>query len=289
MDRIRQISSGTYSFVVHTVDDDGSNVTAHPPFSVVMHDGAGAVVASGTPVHKDHILTFAVPASAIENLDTYSLTWSATVSDSPRTWVTHAEIVGGYLFEISALRAEDRAFADQAKYPTEALRLVRAWVEDVIEGPRAAAVAFVPRSGRLTLGGSDRAALFLPDLELRSVLSLKIDGVAWSPAEVATLIVDDGVVWLGPDSPIRSWPSGVRNIEIHYTHGFDRAPGAITRAALLLAREYLVKSDIPGRATATSIGDQLFRITIAGRDGVTGLPEVDAAIAQFGRKSYAVG
>jgi hypothetical protein len=78
-------------------------------------------------------------------------------------------------------------------------------------------------------------------------------------------------------------------VTVHYVHGYNYPPGAITRAGLILSREYLIKSDIPGRATATTVGDQLFRITVAGRDGVTGLPEVDAAIAQFGRKSFAIG
>ena len=284
MERVKKLASGSYTFVVHTVADDGANVTAHAPYTVVVRDGAGVQVAAGTPVHTDHILTFTLSASAIQKLDTYSLTWTATVSSAPMTWTTHVEVVGGYLFEIADLRGEDRAFENATKYPTETLKVVRAWVEDVIEGPRAANVAFVPRSRRLVLNGTGRTALMLPDLQLRSVESVKVDGVAWSSEKVAALTVDDGVVWAA-----EAWPEGVRNVEIHYTHGYDFPPGAITRAALMLAREYLVKSDIPGRATATSIGDQLFRITVAGKDGVTGLPDVDAAIAQFGRKSYAVG
>lgn len=284
MDRVKKLASGSYSFVVHTVDEDGVQVSAHTPYSVVMRDGAGVQVATGTPVHTDHILTFTVPASSVTKLDTYSLTWTATVNSAPMTWATHVEVVGGYLFEIADLRAEDRAFENVDKYPTETLKVVRAWVEDVIESARAANVAFVPRARRVVLNGTGRTALMLPDLELRTVESVTVDGIAWTNEQVAALTVDDGVVWA-----TEPWPEGVRNVEIHYTHGHDFPPGAITRAALMLAREYLVKTDIPGRATATSIGDQLFRLTIAGRDGVTGLPDVDAAIAQFGRKTYAVG
>jgi hypothetical protein len=129
----------------------------------------------------------------------------------------------------------------------------------------------------------------LPDLEIQSIYAITVGSTAWTAPQIATLTIDDGVVWLATDSPIATWTEGHRNVTIHYTHGEPLAPGAITRAALMLAREYLLKTDIPGRATATSIGDQMFRLTIAGRDGVTGLPEVDAAIQQFGRKSYAIG
>lgn len=284
MQRTRRLTSGEYTFLVHTVDDDGANVTAHSPFGVVVRDGDGSIVATGTPTHTEHILTFTVAAESMPNLDTYTITWTATVHSVETTWTSHVELVGGYLFEIADLRAEDRAFENVDKYPTDDLRTVRTWVEDVIEGPRAAAVAFVPRSRRIAINGTGRTALMVPDLALRTVESVTVDGQPWTPEQVATLTVDDGVIWA-----TESWPEGVRNIEVHYTHGHDTPPGAITRAALMLAREYLVKSDIPGRATATSIGDQMFRLTIAGRDGVTGLPDVDAAIAQFGRKTFAVG
>lgn len=289
MDRVRQLATGSYLFEVATVNDDGGNVTAHAPYTVVMYDGAGAQVATGTPTHTDHVLQYSVPAATLTKLDTYRLVWTATVSSATYTWTSEVELVGGYLFEISDLRAQDRTFVDTTKYPTKLLREVRNWVEDVIEGPRAANVAFVKRGGRVTLDGSNRDALMVPDLELRQVYSVSVDGSAWTSGEVATITADDGILWLNPSSPVSKWSSGHKNVTVHYVHGYDAPPGAITRAALMLAREYLVKSDVPGRATATSIGDQLFRLTIAGRDGVTGLPDVDAAIAQFGRVGFAIG
>lgn len=289
MDRIRKLATGNYTFTVGTVDDDGNNVNAQAPRTVTIRDGSGTSIFTGTPDHTDHILTISVPAATITKLDTYTLTWTAAVGGVTTTWVSTVEIVGGYLFEIADLRASDRAFADQGKYPSATLREIRAWVEDVIEGPRAANVAFVPRGNRVTIDGTGRTAIMLPDLEIKSIYAITVGTTAWTTPQIATLTIDDGVVWLTTSSPIATWTEGHRNITIHYTHGEDLAPGAITRAALMLAREYLLKTDIPGRATATSIGDQMFRLTIAGRDGVTGLPEVDAAIQQFGRKSYSIG
>lgn len=289
MDRIRQLATGNYTFTVGTVDDDGNNVVPSGAYTITIKDSAGATVTTGTPTYANNVLTFPLAAASITKLDTYTLTWTGTVSAVTTTWTSTVEIVGGYLFEIADLRLQDRAFADTTKYPTTMLREIRAWVEDVIEGPRAANVSFVPRGSRILTDGTDRTAIMVPDLEVRSVYSVTVSGTAWTSPQVATLTIDDGVLWINNDSPISNWTTGHRNVNIHYTHGYSTPPGAITRAALMLAREYLLKTDIPGRATATSIGDQMFRLTIAGRDGVTGLPEVDAAIQQFGRKSYAIG
>lgn len=288
MDRIRKIGTGSYTLTLHTVDDDGTPVTPHAPATVVIRDGAGVQVFSGAATASDHKLTAVVASSELEHLDVFTATWSALVNSVATQWVSDIELVGGYVFEIADLREQDRTFTVE-KYPTETLREVRGWVEDVIEGPRAANVAFVPRSSRVTIDGTGRTSLVLPDLNVREVYAVSVDGVAWTDAQIAKLTVDDGVLWLASGAPFYMWPAGHRNITLHYSHGHDRAPGAITRAALMLAKEYLVKSDVPGRATATSIGDQLFRLTIAGRDGVTGLPDVDAAIDQFGRKTYTVG
>ena len=289
MERLKQLAFGTYDLVVKTVDEDGGNVNTVAPYGVTLYDGAGAVVATATPAHQDHELRYSIPAATITKLDTYRLVWTATVAASPAEWTTEFEVVGDHLFTIAQFRTTDRAFENATNYPAAAIAEIRNWVEDVIEGPRAANVAFVRRSARVTTDGTGRAALMLPNLEIDSVYSLTVAGTAWTSEQIATLTADDGVIYLEADSPISVWPSGRKNITLHYVHGRSRPPGPITRAALMLAKEYAVKSDVPGRATATSIGDQLFRLTIAGRDGVTGLPDVDAAIAQFGRITYTVG
>ena len=288
MNRIRKVGTGSYTLTLHTVDDDGTPVTPHAPATVVIRDGAGVQVFSGAATASDHKLDAVVPVAELEPLDAYTAPWNAVVNDVAHEWTSDIELVGGYLFEIADLREQDRTFTVD-KYPTETLREVRNWVEDVIEGPRAANVAFVPRSSRVTIDGTGRSSLPLPDLNVREVYAVTVNGTAWTSEQIETLVVDDGVLWLSDSSPLYMWTAGRRNITLHYSHGHDRAPGAITRAALMLAKEYCVKSDVPGRATATSIGDQLFRLTIAGRDGVTGLPDVDAAIDQFGRKTYTVG
>ena len=282
--RIKQRTSGTYTLTASALDDDGVVQDISAPYTVTIKNGAGTTVATGTPTYHQHVLTYTPAVTLLPDLDTYSVTWTGIVSAAAWSFTDTLELAGGYLFEIADLRAEDRAFENANKYPSETLRKIRTWVEDTIESERAAAVAFVPRSRRITIDGTDSRMLILPDFNVREVLSITVDGTAWTNLDLAEIVIDDNALHLQSGY----WIGGDRNVEIHYTHGHDLTPGPITRAALMLAREYLIKSDLPGRATATSIGDQMFRLTIAGRDGVTGLPEVDAAISQFGRKRFGI-
>lgn len=304
--RLKKQATGSYTFTVDTLDDDGAQITPSGSYAATLTDGAGATVGSPfAATYSNHMLTVTVPVSNMPKLDVYTLTWAPTaVGSSQPVWTTEIDLVGGYLFELPALRSMDRAFADTTKYPTAALKLVRDQVEDTIEGPRAAQVAFVRRSRRVSVNGTapdlnlgyfplkyggDYRDLTVPDFVVNKLYSASINGTALTQAEIDAISISDNVLHRDAGVQWPAWPFGRNNVTLHYTHGYDRTPGAITRAALMLAREYLVTSPIPGRATATSIGDQMFRLTIAGRDGVTGLPEVDAAIDQFGRKGYGLG
>ena len=290
MNRIKRRAVGTYEFTATAEDENGIAQPISAPVTVTIKDGAGVTVVSDTPTIVAGKLRYLANAALMPKLDTYSITWTGVVDSESQSWVTEVELVGGYLFEISDLRSFDRAFLDTVKYPIELLRQVRTWAETTIEGSNAADVAFVPRGRRVVLDGHSRYennawGLDVPDYLVRSVYSASVNGTALTNSQVSALICDDDTIW----RPDTFWAVGHRNISMHYEFGYDRPAGAVTRAGLILAREYLVKSDLPSRASATSIGDQYFRLTIAGRDGTTGLPEVDAAIAQFGRKSYVVG
>lgn len=302
--RIKQKSAGVYSVSETAVDDDGAPVAITSPYSLKIYDGANTLLATQTPTVTGSVFSADIPVATLPKLDTYTLVWSATVAGVLNEWSTSLDLCGGYLFEIADLRSFDRAFADTTRYPTETLRKVRTWVEDLIEGKHAARVAFVKRGRRVVMSGNspdlnkgfypllygnDFRDLIVPDFEVRSLYSASINSVALTDTELAGIAINDNILYRGAGVQWPAWPYGKNNLSFHYVHGRDRVPGAITRAALLLAREYLVKSDLPARATATSIGDQLFRVTIAGRDGVTGIPDVDAAIEQFGRTSANIG
>ena len=285
--RIKRRTSGVYTLTAQAVNEDGALEAIAAPYAVTVKDGAGATVSTGVPVYDGtaKTLTFLLTASLLPRLDTYTITWSGTVDGQPWSWTDELELVGGYLFEIADLRASDKAFTNTTKYPTADLAVARISVEETIEGEKAAAVAFVPRGGRATVSGTGRSDIRLPRYEVREVYALSVDGVAYTSQQIAALIIDDDRLFL----PEGVWDKGNRNIVVHYAHGRDYAPGPIVRAALMLAKEYIVASDTPSRATATSVGTQWFRVNVAGRDGITGLPDVDAAIDQHGRKRLLVG
>lgn len=283
--RVRQRTSGVYTFTATAVDEDGQTQAVDNP-TIVVKDGAGVTVDSGVPTHSSHPLIYALDATLLEKLDTYTLVWGGEIDGNPWEWVDEVELVGGYLFEIAEIRAFDRTFENANKYPTQTLRDVRTAVEQVIEGPTAGRIAFVPRGRRVTVNGNGvSAGQRVPDFAVREIYSASINGTALTETEIDAIVCDDNWLWR---SVSQAWAGGHRNVELHYAHGLDRVPAPIKRAALILAREYLVTSPLPGRATATSIGDQMFRLTVAGRDGVTGLPDVDAAIAQHGRAAYGI-
>lgn len=70
---------------------------------------------------------------------------------------------------------------------------------------------------------------------------------------------------------------------IRYRYGLEEIPERVSEAVLALAAYYLRPSATPDRATGESTDAGFIRYTLAGKDGATGLPEVDAAIEQFGR------
>lgn len=302
--RVKRQTVGSYTVTDKAVDDDGELVEVSGPYTATLFDGGNVQLATLDVTYADSAFKTTIPVATMPKYDTYTVVWTGLVEGVAHEWRTDVEVVGGYLFEIADLRAFDRDFANASKYPTEYLRKVRTWVEDVIEGPRAAKVAFVPRGRRVLLDGNnpdytrgyspllygtEYRGLIAPNFELRELYAATVNGVDIPSEQLPAIKLDDNVLWRTAGVQWPSWPFGKHNVKLHYVHGFDRAPGAITRAALLLAREYLVQSPLPGRATATSIGDQMFRLTIAGRDGVTGIPDVDAAIDQFGRKGFGIG
>lgn len=305
MIRVKRQYTGNYAFTEVAVNDDGETVTPVAPFVAKIYNGSGTL----TSTHSSITCTAGVFSHEFDHslfplLDSYTIVWSGYIDGTKYEWLTDVELVGGFHFEIAELRALDRVFKDTTKYPSAYLREVRTAAEQTIEGPRAAQVAFVPRGARAKLTGTspdlsrgynplvygaDYRGLQVEDFEVRELYSVSINGTALTGDEIDAITVDDNMLWRSAGVQYPAWPFGHRNITVHYEHGRDRAPMPIKRAALALAKEYLVESPIPSRATATSIGDQMFRLTIAGRDGITGMPIVDAAIKDWGRSGYGIG
>lgn len=70
---------------------------------------------------------------------------------------------------------------------------------------------------------------------------------------------------------------------IEYEYGLESVNAQVSRACLELAAYMLRPSNRPVGATGESTDAGYIHFTTAGKDGATDIPEVNAAIAQFGR------
>lgn len=279
-------------------DFDGVLVAATGSVSVVVKDVDDVSVASGTASASDTtgVYTYSLPTGVTGSLGSYVATATATVSGSTVTLPYHVEVVGSYLFEIHELRERDRALENESNFPAEMIRRAREDATAVIE--RSAQVSFARRVSRVILSGDGSSTLLLPDVEVASILGCVVydeasgvdvgDEVTGSELEDLEVNPATGVV---TRTDGQAFPVGSNNVLIDYEHGYEYVPARIKTAAMILAEESIVPSGTPARATSqsTDLGD--FRISVAnvdyGRD--TGIPEVDAAIALFGRRRPRLG
>jgi hypothetical protein len=284
VERIRRLSAGTYSLRAVTADSDGAAVTAAAP-SLTIKAGAGTTVFTGTPTAAAGLLTCSIPYDDLAVLDTYTCTWTGTVSAASLEWITHVELAGGHLFEIAELRAFDDALTT-ADYSGAACRAARTAAEMRLEA--SAHVAFVPRAARYSARGDGTGRLRVPQNAIRSVISATDDGTALTAAELAAIVPRE---WGALDRPSGYVWTKDAACSVHYEHGEDFPPEPVRTAAMILAREYLVGSGLPARATVEQTDVGFFRLSIAGQDRPTGIPEVDAVTSPegFGRRRPLIG
>lgn len=283
MERIRQKTSGHYPLSVATRDEDGVTTTPAGTLTISIADGGGTVVETGTPTVGDGVLTYDADVTKLAYLDTYAATWTDT-DTAVTQWRSQVEICGGYLFEIADLRAFDSVLASTTKYPADKLRAARTAAEQRFE--TAFHLSFVPRGRRYTAVGDGGTRLRVPDNALRSLRAATLGSVALTVDEVAAIVTREWGAFDRDDGNL--WDSG-EVVTIWYEHGEDSPPAPVSQAVMVLAREYMVASSLSSRAVteATEIG--FFRLSIAGRDGATGIPEVDEVGREFGRPRPGIG
>lgn len=278
----RVVSGQPGKVILRVEDDDGDPQALDANPAVVVVDGAGVEVDNGTAVKEgavDGVYSYTLPAAVTDVLDTYTVTWTGALAAAVRVYTTVVEVAGGVLFTIGALRRWNSDIAAD-KYPADVVNEARTYAEQRMEEP--AQVAFVPRLRRATVTATHYRWLLLPDVEVRAIRTLlDEDGTAVSVADyrvdaAAGVLEDLNGGWCG-------------TYTIVYEHGLELTAWPIQHAAMMLAVDYLVASAVPGRATSQATDEGTFRLTIAGRDGPTGIPEVDAVIAQFGRVRPSVG
>jgi hypothetical protein len=266
--------------------------------AVTITDSAGVALTgspfAGTPVLDDDdqpcpgAFTVAVPVAQAGVLDVYTVDAEYTIDDAdPQRRRSQFEIVGGFLFGLQKLRDSDDELGDDADDPPPAqvLRDARDGAMDRFE--HRCRPSFWRRGRRVRLDGKGLEVLVLPDLYPQEIISISVDGVALTSDQLAVLTVYE---WGGLGLTADVWPRGYRNIELFYEHGLDSSPQVVSSAGVKLAKSYVIKSPIPDRATSESTGDgSTWRVSVAGRDGPTGIPEVDAILGEFEGGGIVVG
>ena len=289
MERLLAGRAGLINFKNYNEDGIAADSDGPPHLcNVRVEDVNGDVVVATTAAtrHGAGHWRYSVPATVTDDLGVYTAFWTYLVGGITQTQTTQFDTCSAYLFEIGDLRALDTALANTTTYPAETIRAARVNAEERIE--KAAALAFAQRGARAILTGDYTTRLVLPHVEVRAILGVSIDGEELTENELdeLELIEADGVL-VHPTG----WPTMTNGILVDYIHGLEVVPAPVKRATMLLAFEALVPSSTSPRATSQSTDLGEFRISIANYDAgrETGIPEVDAVIASFGRRRPAVG
>lgn len=251
------------------------------PVDVLVFDADEAEVATGVAELVDGRWEVTV---VIDEPGVYGSDWSYVAGNVEQTATTWFEAVGAHLFTLAEARSFDNgAMADQTRYPDRALREGRDLVSEHLD--QLCGVSFVPRGARTVLDGSGEAGIWLPNVRTTQVVSASIGGTMLTDTEY--VLSNEGFLErVGGNT----WISGSQNVVVDYVHGYVVPPEPIKRAALVLLRNRLVASNVDDRAI--SFTDELGtrQLAVAGRRGQpTGIPDVDAAIAQYSDRAPVAG
>ena len=175
---------------------------------------------------------------------------------------SRVDVVSRHYFRLSQLKEYGGGMDDFEDLPDDVLYRARQAATEVFEVN--ARRSFVHRVGHTVDYGTDA----LVHLRHNDVYKLLTDGFR---------LVSDCQVrheLLAPKDPPE---------RIEYLYGIDEMPEEVSRAVLELAAYGLRPTNRPIGATGESTDAGYIHFTTAGRDGATDIPEVNAAIEQFGR------
>lgn len=184
--------------------------------------------------------------------------WLASGSEDA-AFKNQVEVVERHYFALDELKGYGDGRDDFGELPDETLWAARQAATDVFE--EATHRSFTARIGRAKDYG--RAGLLAASHDLRELLS---EGYAQES--------DSYLKRIGACGPFPKW--------VEYTYGAEEMPAAVSKAVLDLAAYTLRPSNRPVGATGESTDAGYIHFTTAGRDGATAIPEVNAAIQQFG-------
>jgi hypothetical protein len=208
------------------------------------------------------------------NLERFQIVWEGTFGTVVQRQTSFVEVVGGYYAALADIRAL-QGLSDVVAFPNAKLAESRQWFEDKAEAH--CGVAFVPRYARDVLDGNGSSKLKLRHNRPTRIISAKFDGAAQTTT-TWDLYEDDGSdgFIVAPSS----FPSGNRNIEIIYEHGFDGPDSEMRQAALTAIRDNALglASGIPPQATEVRQEFTTISLSTPGPNAPTGIPSVDQVL-----------
>lgn len=274
---MQRIVQGLSATLQHTFYSDGVATNPSPDSATVTitrHDGTAIVTAQAAIEGGTGIVSYTVTPTHTALLDTWTVAWTATFGGQAQTFTDVVEVAGGVLFTLVQARAL-KPLDSLTAYPTAAIVEARTMVETALE--EACGVAFVPRYGKALFSGSGSSTMLLPP-RIRSIRGASLDGVAIGQTGVDTM----RVLPTGEAYYPGLWTSGFANYELAFEHGYDYPPPRVSQAALLWAKNFLVKGPIDDRTTSVVSEDGTFALSTPGmRGAMVGIPEVDAVIQQY--------
>lgn len=251
------------------VDADGDVVT------VEVTDPYGVVVAGGAALDEVETGTYSFLVPAVSDPTELSVTWTGDFSGDEQTVVQAYTVVGKFLFALADLRAMD-GLEDTSDYPTAKLVEIRDQVTDLFVSY--CRTAWGETYMRETFDGDRSNYVLLNYLPVVRLLRADKSGVEetitdWTVDDSGYLETDTGTFFA----------SGRRNYVVDYIFGRPSVPGDVHRAALKLARAWLLAGDssIPDRARMMTTEWGTFQLTNATADFPTGMPEVDAVLNRY--------
>lgn len=176
--------------------------------------------------------------------------------------------------------------ADADAYPNELIEATAARIAE--DFAAICGVAFVPTTTTRVLDGVGSADLLLPDARVSAVDSVEgWDGTTWAATAVAYRLLDGDVLLYDGGR----WGRGRANLRVSYTHGYAEPPAPIKRAALILAVNDLVSSNVSDRATQQTNEFGSYNLAVPGwKDGQWyGLPIVDSVLQRYSERLPRVG
>lgn len=275
---MQRIQRGHSATLTHTfyVDGVATNPTPDSATVTITTDAGDAVVTAQAATDTGTgTVSYTVTPTHTADLDTWTVEWVATFGGQSQTFTDTVEVAGGFLFSIAQARAV-RPLDNAVTYTTAAIVETRTLVEQALED--ACGVAFVPRYRRETFDGAGLATLLAHQPRVTALRSASLDGTDISSTDLATI----AGAMTGRLYYPNSWIAGYGNYNVAYEHGYDQPPLRIMQAALLLAKNWLVKGPIDDRTTAFSTEDGTYSLSTPGMRGASfGIPEVDATVAEY--------